>query len=197
MGPDHSGYWYYSDDDLLLSSWGTERYRAHGQAPAKELQEELEMNGLAPAEYEAPESAELTFNTLLGVEEEEAHSAPVNLGALPPLSSVYARARGMARRIAMEAQRLRIEPTRIRLAQLGTLLQTLESIFTEASAAEEHERKKDNEARCLRWETALLASIALLTGSPPVSMATVLDPLADIKIDPPCRSQPAVFSLSR
>ncbi|MCG5534150.1 hypothetical protein LRF89_11965 [Halorhodospira sp. 9621] len=177
MGPDHSGFWYYSDNQLLLTSWGTADYRAHGQAPCKASQDDLSASGIAPYEFDVDESAEVAFHTLLGDTGEPArddHTAGAP-GQLPPLPSIYARARGMARRIAMDTQRLRVEPSRIRLNQLHKILHTLEEVFSQAStpSAQISESEKDLKDRKLRRETALLASIALISGTPPSAVRGV------------------------
>lgn len=167
MGPDHHGFWYHSDPRFLQSSWGTDEYRTNRHVPSEDHQNELLASGLAPEEYEVDEGAEITFEAILGHEPGK-DRASLDLKDLPPLGSVYARARSIGRRIAMESQRFRVELRRIRLTQLHRILQTLEAVFSEASVDGPHDEPASRrEERNKRRETVLLAAIALVTGSPP------------------------------
>ncbi len=167
MEPDHHGFQHHQDNRLLQASWGTDEYRANRHVPSEEHQNELLTSGLAPEEYEVDEGAEITFEAILGHEPGEDRT-PLDLKDLPPLGSVYARARSIGRRIAMESQRFRVELRRIRLTQLHRILQTLEAVFSEASVDGPHDEPASRrEERNKRRETVLLAAIALVTGSPP------------------------------
>ena len=167
IGPDHSGYWYYTSRHLLLSTWGTDEFFVHGHLPEPEIQDQLEEGGLVAAEYEALENADVSVSAIVGGDEDE---EVIPTEDLPPLPTLYARARGAARRIALDAQRLRIDPRRARLSDLGAVLAVLASVFKDthgALAARPHHRT-------LKSETALLGAIALVTGLNPSESKSVL-----------------------
>lgn len=164
MDPGHSGFWYYQQDFLAgVSSWGSGNFRVDSRSIAGPLGHQIEAAGITIAEYEDPQTAGAGTRDLLGLEDHEENFEPADL---PPLPSLYARARSTARRIAMDAQRLRVEPKRIRMAQLGAMFHTLGRIFSEsAHPKRDDEPQHERNERALRQETALIGAISLVTGT--------------------------------
>lgn len=158
MTPDHSGYWQCTSSDLEVAGWGTGRYAAHGRATSGSAAADLHGQGQDPGEYGAWEVAEVDVEWVLG-----RTNGVFEPESLPPLASLLGAAKAKARRIAMEAQSLRVEPNRIRLAEIEALLTTLESVYRgiDRGGARSSAEKKQVE------ETALLAAVSLVTGVEP------------------------------
>ena len=176
MYPDHSGYWYFSDSDLLVSGWGSRATRGYADVPALDVRDELANSGLDPMEYQSGSMAEISIDDLVhGPEDEADENRSKNesddgegIESLPPLASLYARARARANRMGMDTQRLRIEPNRIRVTQLRRIIETLNSIFRETAPAVVARRtvRTQQEYQKVR-ETVLLGAISLVTGVSP------------------------------
>lgn len=181
MDPGHSGFWYYQQGFLHgVSSWGNDTFCVDSQSIAGSLGDEIEAAGITAAEYETPQTAGARTRDLLGLEDDEKDFEPADL---PPLPSLYARARSTARRIAMDAQRLRVEPRRIRIAQLGAMLRTFEQIFLEsADPKRDDEPLRERKERALRQETALVGAISLVTGTSPETVRRIclIDSISDL-----------------
>lgn len=131
----------------------------HYNSVDKDTRHRLNEEGIDPDEFDEPGGADIDTDGLLG--EDKRHPKD-----LPPLGSLFAKARGKARHTAARAQRLPVTLERIRLTPLHRLIQEMNALFLalndDLTGIEDIPDSKRNDVR----NTLRLAAISLGTGSP-------------------------------
>ncbi|SFD96150.1 hypothetical protein SAMN05660831_02692 [Thiohalospira halophila DSM 15071] len=159
LWPQHAYYRYFN------GKTGHAELVAEGGAleieePDEKTHREILDAGLDPREYRgAGETAWVNVKALTDGPEEE-------LVQLAPLASLYAAARGRARQMRMQVQRLPFDRGRVRLAELATLTSAMAADY-EAFARAEPTKKKERENRTQTLRMLRVAATALTTGAKP------------------------------
>nr|WP_231370695.1 hypothetical protein [Thioalkalivibrio sp. AKL7] len=129
--PHHAMYWSILkrlEDVQLWKESGTE---LGFYVPGTEARNELLDAAIDPAEFGDPEGAAIAIEDVLGFD-----PGISDLGSLPHLSTVFAKAAHRGRHIAVQNQRLRVARSRPRLLEIKRLVTGLNDVYRMARSSE-------------------------------------------------------------
>ncbi|WP_038082019.1 hypothetical protein [Thioalkalivibrio sp. ALgr3] len=156
----HAMYWTILKRMEDVQLWKEAHVEMGLYVPATETRSEILDAAIDPTEFGVPEGAAVSFDDVLGFNLDVS-----DLGSLPHLSTVFAKAAHKARHIAVQNQRFRIARSRPRLQEIKRLVSGLNDIYRMASSGQLPNDISDSE--CEKLCRALeIAAACLVTGTP-------------------------------
>ncbi|WP_026287903.1 MULTISPECIES: hypothetical protein [unclassified Thioalkalivibrio] len=156
----HAMYWSILKRIEDVQLWKESGIELGFYVPSGEARKELLDADIDPAEFGDPEGAAIALEDVLGFDPDMS-----DLGALPHLSTVFAKAAHRGRHIAVQNQRLRIARSRPRLPEIKRLVSGLNDVYRMARSSQLPDEISASEREKL-CRTVQFAAACLVTGTP-------------------------------